>query len=160
MKTVTIDHNNGHSTTYKILDSGTAYDVKTPDKVVNVLEAALKSRQRLKIYYGDTETGRDWNEEHGTTGKIGRSTGSIKIPLLIHNSRSYGGPALLDHCIVKIKDLKTKVVLYQHEKYQAPKIEIAPADLPEYSNILKINGETYSRHKSLLSAQRLFAKLS
>ena len=31
---------------------------------------------------------------------------TIKVPLLINNKRSFGGGALLDHCIVKIKEIK------------------------------------------------------
>ena len=160
MKEVTIDHGNGHSTTYKIMDSGTAFHIDTPNQVCEILDSAMQSRQRLKVYYGDKKTGRDWHEEHDTTGRIGRSTGNVKIPLIIHNSRSYGGPGLLDHCIVKVKDMKTKTVLYQHEKYKAPVLEICESDLPEYLHAIKIDGKIYSRHKSLLSAQRLKAKLS
>ena len=54
METKTIDHNNGHKTTYKIYPSGTAYHQDTPERVCEILENARTSGTRLQIYYGDT----------------------------------------------------------------------------------------------------------
>ncbi len=160
MNTVTIDHKNGHSTTYKITDNGTAFHIDTPEQVVRILENALHTPQRLKLYLGDSDTGADWGEEHDTTGTIGRSTGNVKIPILLNNTRSIGGGAILDNCIVKIRDMRTKQILYVHPNYRPLHISIEASDLPEYSNLLRINGEIYSRHNTLLSAQRLAKKLS
>lgn len=36
-------------------------------------------------------------------GTVGRSTGKVKIPLLVHNSRSMGGGGILTHCIIGIR---------------------------------------------------------
>lgn len=124
METVTEKLSNGNEITYKIYN-GTAYHVDTPIEVINTLEIARIARQfgrrlRLRLFLGDPETGRDWGEEHDVIGYIGRSMGRIKIPLLIHNQRSYGGPGLLDHRIVKIVDVQTKRTVYQHPLYQLP----------------------------------------
>lgn len=113
---------NGNIIKYKVLN-GTAYHEETPDAVVSILEDALADRRstRLRFCFGDTETGRDWGEVHDTTGYLGRSTGSIKIPLLIAKSNSSGGGGLLDHCIVKIerkrKEDKAYSQVYIHPKY-------------------------------------------
>ena len=160
MERKTVDHGNGHSTTYKITASGTAYHEETPQEVVNVLERARAAGTRLQFYYGDVKTGRDWHEENDTIGTIGRSGGSVKIPLLIKSSRSHGGGAILDHCIVKIVETRTKKVLYKAANYQAPKIEIVPSDLPGYSHNVNIDGQLYSRHKTERAAKMLAAKLS
>lgn len=117
MNTIT-DHN---SITYQVIN-GTAYHVETPDVIIKILEDARQSNRhiRLRFCYGDTETGRDWGETCDTAGYIGRSTGSIKIPLLIRKVTSYGGGGLLDHCIVRIEK---KVnggsyrEVYRHPKY-------------------------------------------
>ena len=145
---------------YKVLN-GTFYDGRTPDKVCIILDELRQNRNTVKIHLGDTATGRDWNEEHDTIGHVGRSTGDIKIPLLV-NTRSYGGPGLLDHCIVKIRTIgKHPRTLYQVDNYQAPAIEITDnSDLPEYSNNLLIDGQIYSRHKTRRAAQLLKTKLS
>lgn len=101
---------------YKIVN-GTSYDVRTPKEVIEELEKARQSRTRLVVDYGDVETGRSWKEEFDVTGYVGRSTGTSKIPLLVYNSRSFGGGSILDHCIIKISLSKGKKVLYQHPKY-------------------------------------------
>lgn len=159
MKTITINHGNGKSTTYQVLDNGTAYHVETPENILNILERARINGTKLKLYFGDVNTGRDWNEEHDTIGTIGRSTGTVKIPLLITSSRSYGGGAILDHCIVKIKNVKTGETLYQQKEYQKPVFNIVPSDLPEYSHNVNINGSLYSRHKTERGAKLLVSKM-
>lgn len=88
---------------YKVAESGTAYHLDTPDDLIMILERLRESRERITVDYGDVNTGQSWNEEFDITGRIGRSSGSIKIPLLVHNARSYGGGGLLDNCILSIK---------------------------------------------------------
>lgn len=114
------------NTENKVIDSrgiayknlgGTFYHFETEDKVCRVLETCMNTHERIRIYLGDAATGKDWGEVNDVKGYVGRSTGQIKIPLLVYNSRSLGGGALLDHCIVKIETTKGKRVLYQHENY-------------------------------------------
>lgn len=107
--------------TYKVYE-GTSFDERTPHAVCEILSDAIHSRrtQRLRLFYGNTETGRDWMEEHDTTGYIGRSTGSVKIPLLIPRSTSTGGGAILGHCIVRITSGGRD--LYRHPAYHQPAI--------------------------------------
>jgi len=123
MSKIKIWRYNGMNSEFKIVN-GTAYHMETPDQVINVLEESRNSNrdQRIRLFYGDSKTGKDWHEEHDIMGYIGRSTGSIKIPLLINNRNSYGGGAVLDHCIVKIT--KDKTTLYQHPKYHTDKFTI------------------------------------
>lgn len=159
MKTQTIDHKNGNKTTYKEVN-GTWFHIETPEAICNVLNNYMHTGKRLKIYFGDIETGRDWNEEHDTTGTISKSGGSVKVPLLISTSRSSGGGAILDHCILKIKEIKTGYVPYCAENYIPSKLQIVKNDLPEYEYNLNINDSLYSRHHSLRSAELLKNKLS
>jgi hypothetical protein len=68
-------------------------------------------------------------------GYIGQSMGPIKVPLMVANSRSLGGGALLDHCIVRIRQSAGGRVLWQHPAYHFGSIEIrakaAPVMLPD-----------------------------
>lgn len=108
--------------------NGTYYNQNTPDKVIEVLEKARLDRTRIQVDYGYTDldkklsdgrkNGQSWGEVNDITGYVGRSTGTQKIPLLVHNRRSLGGGGLLTHCIVKIVTTKGKRVLYQHETYE------------------------------------------
>ncbi|WMU08098.1 hypothetical protein vBCtySFA67_00080 [Clostridium phage vB_CtyS-FA67] len=115
---------NGNIIKYKIVND-TAYLINTNEKVINILEYAMKNNKRIRLFYGDIETGRDWMEEYNTIGYIGRSAGKIQIPLLIKTNRSFGGSAILDNCIIKITI--DKEIVYQHPKYHLPKINILNA---------------------------------
>jgi hypothetical protein len=86
---------------YRVID-GTSYDVRTPLAVCKILEYFRHNhrQQRIKITYG--KNGIAW-EGSPESGYVGRSTGNVKIPLLIHNARAFGGGAILDHCIVRIE---------------------------------------------------------
>lgn len=90
---------------------------ETNDTVKNLLNELNQNRKRVRIWYGDIKTGKSWNDEHDIIGYIGCSTGQKKIPLLVHNSRSLGGGHLLDHCIIRIDDIKAKKTLYKHDNF-------------------------------------------
>lgn len=143
---------------YKLCN-GTYYHRDTTDAVIKVLENCRVNNVRMQFFYGDSATGRDWNEENDTIGYIGRSCGQIKIPLLIKTASSMGGSTVLDHCILKIRETKTKKVLYVSSNYQSPVIDIVDSDLSQYAYNTVVNGQTHGRHKTLRSAQLLKSKL-
>lgn len=122
MHNVTETLPNGNTIKYKIRN-GTAYHEETPENIVQILESARASNRstRLRFCFGDVDTGRDWGEVNDIEGYIGRSTGSIKIPLLIKTVNSSGGGALLDHCIVRIERKergdKSYTEVYRHPLY-------------------------------------------
>ena len=84
-------------------DSGTSFEKGTPAEVVDVLERARKQGFRVRIWLGDKSTGRAWTEDADVTGYVGRSTGPIRVPLLLAQRRSQGGPAILTNAILAIK---------------------------------------------------------
>src|SRR5208282_5666825 len=108
----------GTNKTYQVVN-GTAYDHRTPADLIRILERVREDRTRIHLYYGDTDTGRMWEE--GTQkerGTIGRSTGIYKIPLLVRTSRSMGGEAILDYCILQLSESRGGKVLWRHPAYQ------------------------------------------
>ena len=107
---------------YKTLN-GTSYDVRTPDDLIKKLEDIRLCNERVRIFCGDPATGSLWPEEYGVTGRLGRSTGSVKIPLLINNARSSGGPAILDYCILRI-DSSPGCTIWQAKNYKKPVVEV------------------------------------
>ena len=123
----------------------THYHEETPDRVRQILESERHSGNRIRVFYGDSETGRDWHEENDVMGYVGRSTGIKPIPLLIHNSRSLGGGAILDHCIIKIT--RDKRVLYMHPEYYHGKHEVRDSDMHEYREMVLRDGEIVARFK-------------
>src|SRR5262249_11945879 len=106
---------NGNVIHYQYVN-GIYYHVETLDAVVQALERARATHQRIRVYYGDANTGRDWLEEHDVEGDVAISTGPLQVPLPICDSRSHGGGAMLDHCVVKVK-WAAGGVLYQHPTY-------------------------------------------
>ena len=167
---------------------GMQWDARTSDEVIDVLEKARRNHTRVHLSSGYTEhhaanwekaagsvlmeeplgakeLGRDWLEENDTRGYIGRSTGSIKVPLLINNKRSIGGPALLDHCIVRIRASSGGRVLWQHPNYHHGKITIHHKPIPEEwgSGVLTVevrrDGEEQGSFKDIASAWRYVTKL-
>lgn len=106
IQTVSIDNKN-----YKVFN-GIYYHEDTPNKLIELIDRFYRNRQRVSIYYGDTKNGNEWGDVE--IGRIGRTTGTIKIPISVHNARSLGGSAILTNCIVKITTTtKDKSVLYR-----------------------------------------------
>jgi len=99
---------------------GTTYHDRTPAEVVALLErnrtTSAYTRPRLRLEYGDAETGRAWGDVE--TGYVGRSSGPVKVPIILHNLRSMGGGAISDGSIVRISMARGGSVLWQHPTYQ------------------------------------------
>lgn len=112
---------NGHCIQYHRMPSGTCYHAETPDAVQVLLEALRSKSQLVRLFYGNQVTGQSWFEEHDVIGHIGRSTGSIKVPLLVPTGEC-GGPALLDQCIIRI-DTPRKT-LYQHPSFRVGEFKL------------------------------------
>lgn len=96
--------------------NGTFYNKSTPKDLIEVLERARENKTRIVLDYGDTKTGKSWGEVNDIKGYVGRSTGTIKIPLLVFNSRSLGGGGMLDHCILSVHTTKGHRLLYKLNK--------------------------------------------
>jgi len=99
---------------YKVVDGVSFYE-ETNESVINILLDAMKHKDRIRIFFGDAESGTDWCETYDTMGTIGTSCGMTKVPLLIHSVRSMGGDAILTDSIVKIT--RNKKVIYKHPNY-------------------------------------------
>lgn len=100
---------------YKELN-GYHFNVATPDAVCEAL-SGIDRDTRIRVWYGHPVTGKSFDEIYDVTGYVGRSCGMIKVPLLISNTRSRGGVAVLCSCVVKIVDTRTKRVIYQHPTF-------------------------------------------
>lgn len=134
----------------------TVYSDETPIALIEVLENVRKNRTRIHVSYGDQQTGKDWLEEFQTYGYVGRSGGNSKIPLLIHNKRSFGGGALMDAIIVRIRVSNGKTILYQHPNYHTPKIQLYITD--DYCWIYA-DGKNQARFRNVTQARRYVKKL-
>lgn len=132
---------------YKVVD-GTYFSSKTPDVVCDILNTYLHQDKTIRVFYGDAESGRCWMDEYDTIGRVGRSMGPCKIPLLIKTKRSMGGGAMLDDCIIRIQEGSR--VLYQYDKFHMPKVEVNGCKV-------MFDGKVYADCKSGVQAQKLAA---
>lgn len=85
--------------------NGTFYDAGTAPEVIQVLERARETRTRLAVVYEP--------ESAIQFGRVGRSMGPVKIPLLVHNSRSLGGEPICTRIITEIRESAGGRVLYR-----------------------------------------------
>lgn len=125
--------------------NGMYFSENTNNKVCNILST---SKERLRFYYGDIKTGKCWMDEHDTIGYVGKSCGSVKVPLLIKNSTSTGGGAILDHCILRIDSTTRKTTLYKQDNFHMPMVTV------EGSKVL-FDNEVYANCDNPEQAQRL-----
>ena len=79
--------------------NGTTY--KASLELAQIIERCRSSGKRFRFYLGDPESGRAWGDVD--IGRIGRSMGPVKIPIVLSNRRSIGGHGLLDACVIKIE---------------------------------------------------------
>jgi hypothetical protein len=96
-------------------------------------------------------------------GRKGRSMGPVKVPLLIANSRSMGGGAILDHCIVRL--FVDGREAYRHPKYNTGQFQIE--EIPEgriigtvnlrnagYTTAVNVDGTNRANFKTPKQAER------
>lgn len=150
------EHNygNGHCVHYRRLASGTCYHVETPEPVIEVLETVRQNQRKVRLYYGNTQTGQSWFDEHDVIGRIGRSTGPIKVPLLIEPGE-IGGPALLDHCIIRVDSPRT--TLYQHQQFRTGAFMLVCGKLERSPWEVLIDQVVHARFPDKRQAQRYMA---
>ena len=134
----------------------TLFDPETPPGVQALLETYRQNRRRLRIFYGDAQTGRDWLQEHDVIGTVSRSTGPIKVALLVPAGER-GGPALLTQCIVRMLDVASKQEIYRHRAYHRPSFELVPGDEPGYVRTVKVDGEVHARFETDAAARNWVA---
>lgn len=136
------------------MDKQICYDKGTLETVKMILEKYMHNGKRIRIWYGDTDTGRAWEEEHDVTGHVARSTGRKPIAILVHNARAYGGPAILTACIIRIDDISTHSTLYRHKGFNAGSWEVTVSDMPGYAENAVCNGSIHARFRKVGQAQR------
>lgn len=135
---------------YRIVD-GVHFHKDTSDVVCRVLLDAMASGRRVRLWLGDTATGRAWAEENDVFGTVGRSCGPVKVPLLVEPGED-GGGHMLDHCIVRIDVLRSRqrssaTTLYQHPAFHVGSWSTVPSQQPGYAVDVMHDGEVHARFR-------------
>jgi len=105
------------------LSQNTYFDPGTDAKAARALERCRRDNAKVRLVLGDTGTGRCWLDEYDVVGCIGRSTGTLKVPLLIEPGAEYGA-AILTACLLRIIDWNSGRDLYRHPAVRTPDLSI------------------------------------
>jgi len=143
----------------------TIYDPNTPKELIVVLENARVKKTRIRLFYGDLTTGRDWNEENNVDGYLGRTTGPIHCPILLKSKTSSGGGIILSGCIVKVVAAASKGTMWQHPHYHSLPFTISdiPSSNPAHAHLpveVLRAGEVHARFATRQEAERFLRKIT
>jgi hypothetical protein len=137
----------------------TWYSIHTDEKVKTVLDRLIQGKGIVRIWYGNTDPekpgyGRPWPEENDVYGRIGRSSGIFKIPLLVVPG-DHGGGGVLDRFVIRIMT-NTGMELYRHPSYWERDYEIKPCDVNGLKAAVHIDGsgDPHARFKNKEAAAR------
>jgi hypothetical protein len=114
-------------------DRETWFNRSVPSLVCSVLESARRIGATLRLFVGDPLTGRDWMCCNDALGRIGRSDGPMRVPILMPTNGQHGGGAILVANLVRIVDADTRTELYRHPGYHQPALRIIDAE--EYDQV-------------------------
>jgi hypothetical protein len=135
----------GRRIVYKVTPAGAAYHEDAHPKVVELLEKARLAGHKVRVFYGDSNTGRDWLEENDVEGRIGLSMGPVKIPLMIA-PRQIGGPGILESCVVRIQ-VRGKDA-WRHPRYHQPAFESKPSKYADRPHGVFADGQNIANFKT------------
>lgn len=155
MKTVT----DSRGTVYLQADDNTCYQSETPVELIDILQHLREVHERIKITYGDRDTGIAWPEEYDIIGFVSRSTGKLPIPILVYSDRSMGGGSILTGCILKVVTYPGRKVYYKAKNFQEPIIEIRPGTNSKRPFETWYNGQLHRTHATERSAKMCASKL-
>jgi hypothetical protein len=130
------------------LASRTYWAPGTPEAVRRVLASAWKSRINVRLVYGDPDTGCDHLQEFDTVGRIGRTGGLLKSPILVPEGEC-GGSIVSSDRLVRIINWDTGRELYRHPLYQVPELSLCVSDVAGYAWEALHEGTVHARFKSI-----------
>lgn len=130
----------------------TYFDPGTAPEVRKILDRFRENERTIRLFLGDPKTGTDWGEENDVVGTIGRSGGTMKVPLLIPSGEC-GGTAILTACIVRLIDVERGQEVYRCATYQAPDVTLAQCeDKPGYAWEALRDGKVLARFATVEEA--------
>lgn len=102
------------------------------DRLVSVILQYRGSNERLRLFFGDIHTGCSWLEEYDVIGTIGRTGGKFKVPILLRNSRSVCGGAILVGSLVRIDEVSTHRTLWKVDNFHVEEMTVEHANDEKY----------------------------
>lgn len=132
-------------------DLGTWFRASTPEKVKRIINRLIHTDELVRLFYGDPNTGKMDVTEFEVLGRIGRSGGILKVPLLLEEQSSFGGPIRDDH-ILRIVRVSDRKVLYTAPRFAMPTFSIFERDDKRYPYGVNVDGELHAGFSSYAKA--------
>lgn len=130
---------------------GTWFAPETPVAIQKLVNRLIHSNEKVRIFHGDRTTGRSWMEEFDVIGRVGRSTGTLKIPLLVSEEDNYGR-SLLEASIIRVIRCSDGKNLYRHPGFHVPPMQVVENEHPQYAASVLVEGVVEARFKSYAKA--------
>jgi hypothetical protein len=96
----------------------------TSNELIKILHDLYLKEERVRFHWGDGKTGLDWGDVYGVFGRLGITTGKQKMYILVHNSRSTGGPLIMTDSIVRIDWANKKGHAFNNAIYRSTKYHV------------------------------------
>lgn len=137
-----------HAWSRSPLASRTYFDPGTDPKVAATLERCRRNGAKVRLILGDTSTGESWLDEYDVVGQIGRSTGLLKVPLIVEPGEA-GGTAILTACVLAIVDWDTGRFLYRHPSFREPELSMERSTRAGYAWDVLRDAEVVARFRDI-----------
>lgn len=112
----------------------------TPEPLRNALSSARSCGRKVRLYYGDPDTGQCSLATTNNVGWIGRMSGAVlAYPMLLSSLDAKAGLRILDSGVVRVQDLDSAgMVIYEHPHYHLP--EMSVSEMPD-STVVVLLGD-------------------
>lgn len=134
---------------------GAWYNIGTPSGVINALTLSRHCGARVRLFYGDPDTGEAWPGENDVCGYVRWSAGIRPCPLLVPTVRSVGGSAILTKNVVAVMTSPGHS-LYAHPRFNTGSWHACEAERRTDDLRWEVlhNGSVHARFKTRQQAQR------
>jgi hypothetical protein len=134
----------------------TYFDPHTHRDAQRALETCRHRGTMCRLILGDTATGESWFDEHDVVGRIGRSCGALKVPLLVPPGED-GGPAILTACLLAVIDWQSGKAVFRHLLYREPELGLFPETDAVHRWNVRYRDKTLARFDDLTKAAAYLA---
>ena len=132
-------------------DLGTWFRAATPEKLKRVINRLIHSEETIRLFRGDPQTGKMEITDFEVLGRVGRSSGVLKVPLLLEDASGFGSP-IPDDRILRIVRASDRKVLYTVPSFRLPTFEVVLHTSADYPFGVNADGELHAAFSTYAKA--------
>lgn len=125
--------------------NGAFYRNAAAPKVMETLHQMFARQCKVRIFYGNTETGKVYPMLERHIGYVvhkivWKVSSSYRVPVLLPTKQSKNGKEIFEESIVGIYDIEKKSWVYKHSNFHFPRIDV---DRKGGDYIVTVDGEDF-----------------